>query len=259
MLPGKRKWMFAFAGLTVAAVFFASACLAASFMYPRPTFGLSADRHSLRPVDYPVLQAWGDRLRGRRYLTLTFDDGPYGGGIDERLLDILQRHHARAVFFVVCSRLDLADHNLLRRALNDGNVIGNHSFDHAHLPQETADRLDHEIAGCSRAIAGLTGRCPPFFRSPFGQTSPAIRTRVRVAGMREMLWDANSQDSWLTRPQQILSWVDRESGDFSILLMHSKPTTAAVLDRALTELERRGFQFVLPEREPVRAVPKAAS
>lgn len=48
-----------------------------------------------------------------------------------------------------------------------------------------------------------------------------------------MLWDANSEDGWLARPEQIMAWSMRESGNFSILLMHSKPTTAAVLDRCL--------------------------
>jgi len=61
-----------------------------------------------------------------------------------------------------------------------------------------------------------------------------------------MLWDANSEDSWLTRPEQIMAWSMRESDNFSILLMHSKPTTAAVLDKVLSALEGRGFRFVVP-------------
>jgi hypothetical protein len=30
--------------------------------------------------------------------------------------------------------------------------------------------------------------------------------------------------------------------------MHEKPTTAAALDGILTQLEQRGFQFVLPDQ-----------
>lgn len=246
-------------GLAVALTAVVIASLAASWIMPAPAFVLSTRGHRIRPVGYSLLQSWGDRLRGRRYLTLTFDDGPYGDGVDEQLLAILRKHHARAVFFVVCDHLPLADGTLLHRMTSQGSVVGNHSFDHAHLPAMGSYQLHHQVADCSRAIARRTGRQPVFFRPPFGQDSPEVRALVRASEMREMLWDANSQDSWLTRPQQILSWVDRESGDFSILLMHSKPSTAAVLDRALTELERRGFQLVLPEREPVRAVPKAAS
>lgn len=246
-------------GMAIALIAFATASLVASWIMPTPAFVLSPRGYRIRPVGYSLLQSWGDRLRGRRYLTLTFDDGPYGGGVDEQLLDILRKHHARALFFVVCDRLPLADGALLQRMKMWGNVVGNHSFDHAHLSALEEDQLRHQVADCSRAIARRTGRRPDFFRPPFGQDSAEVRTQVRASGMREMLWDANSQDSWLTRPQQILSWIDRESGDMSILLMHSKPTTAAVLDRALTELERRGFQFVLPERESVRAISKAAS
>ncbi|WP_170120178.1 hypothetical protein [Fulvimonas soli] len=68
--------------------------------------------------------------------------------------------------------------------------------------------------------------------------------------MQQMLWNANSQDSWLKRPDQILFWSKEEVEGNAILLMHDKPHTAAVLDRILTELERRGAVFVLPSVSP---------
>lgn len=222
------------------------ACLAASSLLPSPTFALSASGSSIRPLHYSWLQSWGDRLRGRRYLTLTFDDGPYGDGLDERLLQTLERHQADAIFFIVCHHLPRADKTLWSRALHDGDLLGNHSFDHAQLAKLGLAALEHEIGDCSDRIAQESGQRPAFFRPPFGQTSPAVRSMASTFGMQEMRWDANSQDSWQTRPEQIQGWVDRQSDNFSILLMHSKPTTVAVLDRVLTGLESRGFRFVLP-------------
>jgi len=73
---------------------------------------------------------------------------------------------------------------------------------------------------------------------------------VHSAGMQQVLWDANSEDSWLKQPNQILYWSLEQTDDDSILLMHDNPTTAAALDRVLTELERRGFRFVLPKELP---------
>ncbi|TNY25270.1 hypothetical protein BV497_14770 [Fulvimonas soli] len=39
-----------------------------------------------------------DWLSGRKYVVLTFDDGPFGQGVDEQILEVLERHQARAVF-----------------------------------------------------------------------------------------------------------------------------------------------------------------
>jgi len=69
---------------------------------------------------------------------------------------------------------------------------------------------------------------------------------VHSAGMQQVLWNANSEDSWLKHPNQILYWSLEQTDSGSILLMHDNPTTAAALDRVLTELEKRGFRFVLP-------------
>jgi peptidoglycan/xylan/chitin deacetylase (PgdA/CDA1 family) len=74
---------------------------------------------------------------------------------------------------------------------------------------------------------------------------------AQSAGMEQMRWNANSEDSWQKRPEQILSWSLEQTEDRSILLMHDRPATAVALDRVLTDLEQRGFRFVVPiERSP---------
>lgn len=213
---------------------------------PPPSFKVSRSLDGIRPLNYPAWRTASDWLTGRKYVVLTFDDGPYGGGVDEQILSILQRHHAPAIFFVVCNRLDGRTDHVLSEIMKAGDLVGNHSYDHPHLPLLNLSALQRQVDGCSERIASVTGRRPRYFRPPFGQTSPGVERIVQSAGMGQVLWDANSQDSWLTKPSQILYWSMEQTGNDSILLMHSKPTTVAVLDRVLTELEGRGFQFVLP-------------
>lgn len=213
---------------------------------PPPSFKVSRSLDGIMPLNYPAWRIASDWLTGRKYVVLTFDDGPYGGGVDEQILSILRRHHAPAIFFVVCNRLDGRTDHVLSEIVQDGHLIGNHSYDHPRLPQLNLADLQHQVEGCSERIVNVTGRRPRYFRPPFGQTSLGVEQVVQAAGMGEVLWDANSQDSWLTKPNQILYWSMEQTGNGSILLMHSKPTTAAALDRVLTELEGRGFRFVLP-------------
>lgn len=213
---------------------------------PPPRFTLAADRASIVPLDPSLLRQASGWLERRHYVLLTFDDGPFGHGVDERILGILKRHHAHAVFFLVCAHLTNDTARIPSEILESGNIIGNHSYDHGHLAAMEPGALQHEIAGCSARLFSLTGKRPRYFRPPFGQTSPQVRRAAAAAGMQEVLWSANSQDSWQTKPGQIVHWSLEETDNGSILLMHDRPTTANALDRTLTSLEGEGFTFVLP-------------
>jgi peptidoglycan-N-acetylglucosamine deacetylase len=216
-----------------------------------PRFVLDqATQQNVRPFDEYSWRKASDWMAGRKYAVLTFDDGPYGHGVDEQILHILHRHHAHAIFFLVCDHINDANSYLLRRFEGEGHLIGNHSLNHLRL--DTLQDLDlrQQIESCSTRLADLTGHRPYYFRPPFGATSPHVKHFIEMAGMHQMLWDANSGDTWQTKPEQILYLSHNETGNHSILLMHDKPTTAAALDQTLTDLERQGFQFVLPEQLP---------
>jgi len=230
---------------------FAGLLLLAGANLPPPRFVLNADQGSVYPLDYPFWRSASDKLVGRKYVVLTFDDGFYNDGVvDESILDVLRWHHAHAIFFLVCSRLNEAADRVLSEIGNTGNIIGNHSYDHAHLNALNPVDLQQQIEGCSARIASLTGRRPRFFRPPFGETSLRTSQAAQAAGMAQMLWNANSEDSWQKKPDQILSWSVQQTVDRSVLLMHDRPSTAVALDRVLTELEQRGFRFVIPVELP---------
>jgi peptidoglycan-N-acetylglucosamine deacetylase len=218
---------------------------------PPPRFVVSAGEGSINALDYPLWRKASDRLVGRKYVVLTFDDGFYADGIiDESILDVLRWHHAHAIFFLVCGHLNEASDRVLSEIGNTGNLIGNHSYNHQHLNGLNPVDLQQQVEGCSARIASLTGHRPYFFRPPFGETSIQVAQSAQSAGMKQVLWNANSEDSWLKKPDQILSWGLEQTADRSILLMHDRPSTAVALDRLLTALEQRGFRFVLPIERP---------
>jgi peptidoglycan/xylan/chitin deacetylase (PgdA/CDA1 family) len=237
---------------------FTSAVLLTYFLYAmlltgrgmtQPHFVIDETASNVKQASGLSLRKVSDFLAGRKYVVLTFDDGPYGYGVDEQIMATLKKHHARAMFFLVCSHINDADRHVLGELEGAGHLIGNHSYDHLKLDTLTSkSELEHQIDGCSQRLAQLTGRRPSYFRPPFGATSPLIAHVAQAAGMKQMLWNANSQDSWMTQPEQILHWSLEQTEDQSVLLMHEKPATAAVLDDLLTQLEQRGFQFVLPDQ-----------
>jgi peptidoglycan/xylan/chitin deacetylase (PgdA/CDA1 family) len=229
------------------------ACLlleSGSGMQP-PRFVLDQAHGAVSAVGEQSWRRASDWMAGRKYAVLTFDDGPYGHGVDEKILDVLRRHHARAIFFLVCSHINETTSSLVGKFEREGHIVGNHSYDHLQLNRLQAPELRHQIEDCSSRIAHFTGHRPYYFRPPFGSTSPSVKLAAEAAGMQQMLWNANSQDSWQTKPDKILYWSLEQTDDKSILLMHEKPNTAAVLDQTLTNLEERGFQFVLPDQLPL--------
>ena len=74
---------------------------------------------------------WRGPATARGHFALTFDDGPDPENTP-RLLDVLDRHRARATFFMVGERA--ARHpDLVRRVAAAGHEIGNHSFSHQRM------------------------------------------------------------------------------------------------------------------------------
>lgn len=224
----------------------AALVFATPYMTPRH-FALSSNQRTLESTTLQPLRAAGDWVNQHKYAMLTFDDGPNGNALDDRILAVLRQHHAHAMFFVVCGKMNDETVQAMTKMEREGHAIGNHSFDHAKLSTLTAAQLPHEIEDCSRQIAQVTGHRPRYFRPPFGMTNDAVRHAAEQAGMKQMLWDANSYDCLLKNPAEIVRHATNETFDTSIILMHEKETTAAALDQILTNLENRGFEFVLPD------------
>lgn len=217
---------------------------------PPPRFKIS-ETGLLEPTEYPLWQQMSDRIADRKYVLLTFDDGPGGHGLDEKILATLSKHRVHAIFFEVCNRINDETSNVPRDIVAKGNILGNHSYDHLDLTHLHGSSLVHQIVGCSDTLEAISGTRPRFLRPPWGQTSPAVLKVIRSAGMQQTLWDANSGDSWLKNPQKIIKLSIKEVSlsRASILLMHSRATTASALDALLTNLQRRGVRFILPVRD----------
>lgn len=84
-------------------------------------------------------------LKNRRLIYLTIDEG-YENGYTAKILDVLKEKQCPAVFFVT---MDYVQENpdLIRRMIDEGHVVGNHSITHPSkgLPSQTLDVQAEEI------------------------------------------------------------------------------------------------------------------
>ena len=182
------------------------------------------------------LYCGGDR---RRYVALTFDDGP--GPYTPLALRILRRDHARATFFLVGRNLSFAGR--LPRTERALGAIGDHTWTHAFLPGLSLTAMDAQLAETQSALARSSGAPVQLFRPPYGAHTAAIDAEARRLGMLEVLWSVDSRD-WAGAPwDRIANTVERDARPGSIVLMHENhgQTIRALKFAILPTLRRRGF------------------
>jgi peptidoglycan-N-acetylglucosamine deacetylase len=183
----------------------------------------------------------------KKVVLLTFDDGPKDQKMIETMLDVLDKHHAKAIFFVNGYRVK-QNPELLKLIHERGQIIGNHSWDHIDLKKENAEKVSQQLGDVQAIVKELTGSTPQFFRPPFGSGNDSVREAAAANGMLYMTWSNGSED-WVAKyqnPEGLTKRVMEQLHSGSNILMHELPWTVEALDGLLQQLEEKGFSFVDP-------------
>mgnify|MGYP005856335279 CR=1 FL=1 len=195
-----------------------------------------------------------------REVWLTIDDGPDPADTPA-ILDLLDRHGARATFFV---KGELAERHpeLLAAIVARGHTLGNHTHTHpaASFWCISPARLDRELAACNAAIARVTGEAPRLFRAPVGIKSPFLHPRLDRLGMRLVAWSARGFDGVAGfDPERVVARLLRRLAPGSILVVHQgirgadgRPQSPRGLERVLGALRERGYTCTIPALEALR-------
>ena len=185
-----------------------------------------------------------------RVVALTFDDGP--GRYTTRVLEVLEKYHVPATFFVIGA--DIAGHGgTLRRMVADGDEIGVHTFTHADLAASSARRQQLEIDSTELAIAAQTGYLTDLLRLPFSSRTsdmtPAQWTAVRRArGFRSVFTDLDTEDWRRPGVGRIVASGTPEGTRGAVVMLHDgggdRSQTVAALETLIPRLQARGYRFV---------------
>ena len=222
---------------------------------------------------HPRAQLFGRtvcRTNSPRKLAITFDDGP-NPAITPKLLDLLDRHKARATFFVI-GKFARECPDLLRETAARGHVVGNHTDAHPNLFWLSPDRVRIELRCCNYSIAAATGAPPRWFRPPFGMRNPWVVPAARELQQRVVMWTlipgdwrAKSADWFISRMEPIAAHARRNlpsstansaAGTGDILCLHDgshrqlnadRTHTLAALEHWLPRWRDLGLEFVTIE------------
>ncbi|NOU11853.1 MAG: polysaccharide deacetylase family protein [Nitrospira sp.] len=185
---------------------------------------------------------------------LTFDDGP-NPIFTPRLLDILQKHHAKATFFMVGQAAERYP-DLVRKVSEAGHAIGNHSWDHPSFPLITGPERRAQIRACAKAIAPYAQN---ILRPPYGDQNLWSRLDALWLGYQVITWNGTAGD-WLDHDADwIRNKVMSRIQNGSIIVLHDsifrpredryadrEPMLHAV-DMLLLELSGRFSFITIPE------------
>ena len=146
----------------------------------------------------------------------------------------------------------IADQRDLAGSLIDhGHLLANHSSD--HLSASRGQVLYSQLQRAQHQIEAATGRCPAFFRPPYGAENAFTRAAVRRAGMRTVLWDVEVADWSETDAELLATHVLERLRPGSIVLLHDgsdgvpgadRSVLLRALPRILEGIETRGWQAV---------------
>ncbi|WP_128102571.1 polysaccharide deacetylase family protein [Paenibacillus sp. DCT19] len=184
----------------------------------------------------------------KKVVLLTFDDGPKEEGMINQLIDTLDKHNAKAIFFVNGYRVK-NNPDLLKLIHERGQIIGNHAWDHEDLKKMSNADAAKQVEDVQDIVKDTIGVTPQFFRPPFGSGNDALKAVVDKNEMLYMTWSNGSLDwdkSTKDQPDKVIQNVLDQLNPGSNILMHELPWTAEALDGLLIKLKEKGYSFVDP-------------
>lgn len=199
-------------------------------------------------------------VTGKREVWLTIDDGPEPATTGP-MLDLLDRHGARATFFVIGEKA-AAHPALLAEIRARGHTLGNHTHTHplASFWCAGPGRTAREIERCAAVLRSTapTGEAPTaWFRAPAGVKTFFLR-RVLARHDHVLIgWTARARENYGAAHGAPLRRLTRALQPGAILLLHEAapphaPDRVALLAALLEGLSAQGYRCVLPPREALR-------
>jgi peptidoglycan-N-acetylglucosamine deacetylase len=176
---------------------------------------------------------------------LTFDDGPDRNWTPQ-ILDLLAETDMHATFFVIASRAQL-EPDLVRRIIDEGHVIGNHSYSHRHPWFMTSRTARAEVRDGATALEDMLGYAPRLFRPPHGRHRECMTDEARRQGEHVVLWNVSAIDWGVLGTATRIGRRLSQTGANDVVLMHDGRNRHNRPDQLLEALP--GFLLELQRRD----------
>ncbi|OCA80942.1 polysaccharide deacetylase family protein [Pseudobacillus wudalianchiensis] len=169
--------------------------------------------------------------RGTRenMIALTFDDGPHPL-YTPQLLDLLEKHKAKATFFIVGSKARTYPH-IVQDIRKRGHSIGIHNDIHRSNWLFSPFVFKKQLRRAQSTITNITGEPPFYYRPPWGHFNAL--TLYAVKPLQTIMWTAIPGD-WKesVHPEELANRLRKERKNGAIITLHDSGTTLGADERA---------------------------
>ena len=189
--------------------------------------------------------------QARGCVALTFDDGP-DPHVTPLVLDLLDRHGARATFFCVGQRA-AEQPALMHEICARGHGIGNHTMHHPRWFALLGIGGQRRELTAAEAVLHQTGPTNGLVRAPLGMCSPLSDWVFYRLGLQHVGWTRRGFDTRSGDATRVLARITHGLREGDIILLHDgnaardtdgRPVTLAVLEALLPALAVRGLRSV---------------
>ena len=176
----------------------------------------------------------------RKMLALTFDDGP--GPYTMQLLHCLEENQAHATFFML-GQLVPGYPEEVKKMVEIGCEIGNHTYDHADITAIGIDEVIRQFGDTDYALQAVCGQISTVARCPYGSGNEEIYQAVNKPFVMSSLDTLDWQLRDVEADYNAVMYGDLTDG--SIILMHDihEASVKAAL-RLIPDLIDSGYKLV---------------
>lgn len=226
---------------------------AASALQPEAdNWGLSFQEEGQPPVANATYEELGKynayyaENTKNKVLYLTFDCG-FENGNTPAILDALKKHKAKATFFIVGNYLSTSP-ELVKRMIEEGHIVGNHSYHHPDMSQMNKEEFQKELGELETLYEQTIGKpMEKYYRPPQGKYSENNLQIAKELGYKTIFWSLAyvdwNQDSQPSHEEAFDKLLKRVHPGAIVLLHNTSKTNGEIMDELLTKWGEMGYTF----------------
>ena len=180
-----------------------------------------------------------------KVMYLTFDEG-YENGYTAKILDVLKKTNTPAAFFVTGPYIE-NEPELIKRMVEEGHVVGNHTVNHPSMPDLSEEEITKELTELNKSFAEHTKQNMKFMRPPMGEFSEKSLVATQKNGYKSIFWSIAYAD-WDTDNQKGVDYavqqVTKQFHNGAIILLHAvSEDNANALEQIINTAKEQGYTF----------------
>ncbi|WP_404451439.1 delta-lactam-biosynthetic de-N-acetylase [Virgibacillus necropolis] len=183
---------------------------------------------------------------GEKVVYLTFDNG-YEQGYTGKILDTLKKENVPATFFVTGHYVE-SKPDLVKRMVDEGHIVGNHSYHHPDFSIVSKKTMKKELETLEDAVAEITDQKQmKYLRPPRGIFNEQTLKWASELGYIHIFWSLAFSD-WNTDKQKgenhAYEQVMNQLHPGAVILLHTVSSdNAEALPRIINDLKKKGYTF----------------